>query len=280
MNYRHGFHAGNFADVLKHLILMRIINHLLLKPAPFRVIDTHAGAGLYDLMGDEAARTDEWREGFGRLDRPFAPEIEALLLPYRKAVAERSAGGRFYPGSPLLIRHALRSQDRASFNEAHPPTFAALQREIPARDTRLALTAIDGYMAWKAQIPPIERRGLVLVDPPFEERDEFSRLEAGLTLMARKWPTGSLAIWYPLKALHPVDSLHRRAIEAGFSNILVAEMAVARIAAEGPLGGTGMLLCNPPYTLGQELERALPAITERLARTDAGQYRVEWLRQS
>lgn len=281
MNYRHGFHAGNFADILKHVILMRMLVHLGQKPAPFRVLDTHAGSGLYDLKSEEADRTGEWRGGIGRMDEPFSSAAEQVLAPWRAALQAISPDGRFYPGSPLLIREGLRREDRAAFNEAHPKEEAALKKLLNAyRDPRLAVTAIDGYTMWKAQVPPNERRGMVLVDPPFEVRDEWERLAAGVTMMARKWPGGSLAIWYPVKDQAALRDIEDEAAKSGFANILSVELHVDRIQPEGPLAGTGMLIANPPYTLEADMEALLPELAARLALSDKARYRIDWLKKS
>lgn len=280
MNYRHGFHAGNFADVLKHVILMRILGHLRLKPAPFRVIDTHAGSGLYDLAGEEAQRTGEWRGGVGKMAAPFSPPAEMVLAPWREALASLCPDGQSYPGSPLFIRHGLRAQDRASFNEPHPLAQAGLRKVLPVRDSRLAVTALDGYTIWKAQVPPNERRGLVLVDPPFESRDEFERLARGVAQMARKWVGGSLAVWYPIKDRAAVDGFEAAVRESGFANVLVAELHTDRFDASGPLAACGMLVANPPYTLHGDLATLLPELAERLATGETARYRLDWLVQT
>jgi 23S rRNA (adenine2030-N6)-methyltransferase len=281
MNYRHGFHAGNFADILKHVILMRMLTHLALKPQPFRVLDTHAGSGLYDLTSEEAERTGEWRGGIGRMGDPFSAESERVLEPWRAALRQLAPDGRYYPGSPLFIREGLRADDRAAFNEAHPVAEKALRRVINAyRDPRLAVTALDGYTMWKAQIPPKERRGMVLVDPPFEARDEFAKLGAGLAMMASRWPGGSLAIWYPVKDARALGDFEEEAAQSGFANLLLVEMHVDRPHAEGPLAGTGMLIANPPYTLGDEMGILLPELTRRLAWSDRARSRIEWLKKS
>jgi 23S rRNA (adenine2030-N6)-methyltransferase len=281
MNYRHGFHAGNFADILKHVILMRMLAHLALKPAPFRVLDTHAGSGLYDLNSEDAERTGEWRNGIGRMGAAFSTEAETVLAPWRAALKAISPDGRYYPGSPLFIREGLREQDRAAFNEAHPKAEAALKKLLaPFRDPRLAVTALDGYTMWKAQIPPNERRGLVLVDPPFEARDEFTRLETGMAMMGRKWPGSSLAIWYPVKDQVGLQHFEECAAASRFADVLIVELHVDRVKAEGPLVGTGMLIANPPYTLEREMETLLPELAARLALSDRARYRIEWLRKS
>ena len=201
MNYRHAFHAGNFADVVKHAVLVRILVHLREKPAPFRVIDTHAGAGRYDLAAEEAQRSGEWREGIDRLVRaPIAARERALLAPYLDAVAACNGGGRLtaYPGSPALARAFLRAQDRLIACELEPNAAAALARNL-AGDRRSKAVAIDGWTALNAYVPPKERRGLVLVDPAFEDAGDFARLAQALIAAHRKWASGIYLAWYPIK---------------------------------------------------------------------------------
>lgn len=277
MNYRHAFHAGNFADVLKHAVLMRILAHLMRKDTAIRVIDTHAGAGLYDLKGDAASRTGEWVDGIGRLAEPLAPEAEAVLAPYRAALASLSPDGRLYPGSPALIRHALRPQDRASFNELHAETLRDLRRALP-RDDRVVSNQLDGYIAWKAQVPPPERRGLVLVDPPFEKDDEFDRLIDGFAMMGRKWPTGTAMLWYPVKAQRRVSLFEASLVESAFPRILVVELHVDEPEAEGPLAACGLAIANPPWKLDEDLLALLPALSARLGRGGVARWRMDWLR--
>src|SRR5262245_45796376 len=212
MNYRHAFHAGGFVDVLKHAVLARILVHLCAKPAAFRVIDTHAGAGRYDLTGDEAMRGGEWRDGIGRLlGAAIGEKARDLLAPYLDAVAACNGAGRLtvYPGSPFLVRALLRPQDRLIACELEPVAAAALARNL-ARDARCKAVAIDGWTALKAYVPPKERRGLVVVDPPFEETSEFPRLAQGLEAAHRKWPGGSYLLWYPIKEREGPDALARR----------------------------------------------------------------------
>ena len=277
MNYRHAFHAGNFADVFKHLVLMRLLAKLAEKPAAFRVIDSHAGAGLYDLGAPESARGGEWAGGVGLFRAAELGEAaEALAAPYRMALAAAGIERNHYPGSPWLIRYGLREADRAAFNEPHAETFAALRRALP-RDERLAFTAIDGYQAWNAQLPPRERRGLVLVDPPFEAGDEFARLALGMGRMARKWPTGMAAIWYPIKGRDGPRRLEAAVAEHGFAKALVLECHVADPAAEGPLGACGLLVLNPPFRLDEEMALLLPPLIRALGRGRGAGYRIEWL---
>lgn len=280
MNYRHGFHAGNFADILKHVVLMRILTHLNGKPKPYRVIDTHAGAGRYDLTADEASRTNEWRDGVARLDQaPLAPAVEALLEPWRKALGAARAlyGPGSYPGSPWLCRQAMRDDDRLIAAELHPQTHARLVATL-ANDKRAKALAIDGWHALAANVPPKERRGLVLIDPPFEEKSEFDDLATAAIAAWRKWPTGIYALWYPVKDRKAPEGLIDRIGEAGIGRLLRLELDVDRPEAAGGLSRTGMLIINPPWQLAGEAEILLPALAERLAQGPSPRYLCEAIR--
>jgi 23S rRNA (adenine2030-N6)-methyltransferase len=278
MNYQHGFHAGNFADVVKHVTLARIVSYLREKPAPFRVIDTHAGAGRYDLSGPEAARTGEWREGIGRLlNAALAPDVGLLLSPYLDAVAALNPGGRIkvYPGSPLLVRAWLRPRDRLIACELEPRAAAALTKNL-ATSTRAKALAIDGWTALAAYLPPKERRGLVLIDPPYEAPDEFARLAAAFEAAQRKWASGIYLLWYPIKDRSGPDALAKRLKALRISKILRAEMTTTNVPAADRLIGTGLVVVNPPWPLERELAVLLPALADCLA-PDNGGFRLDWL---
>jgi 23S rRNA (adenine2030-N6)-methyltransferase len=280
MNYRHGFHAGNFADVLKHVILMRILTHLGAKDTPYRVVDTHAGAGRYDLGSEEALRTHEWKDGVARIDRsPLSPAVEALLKPWRDGLAGARSlhGADTYPGSPWLCQFAMRANDRLIAAELHPQTHKKLVQVI-GRDPRCKALAIDGWNALRGNVPPKERRGLVLIDPPFEEKDEFATLEAELIAAHRKWPTGIYALWYPIKDRHAVENLITGILAAGIGRLLRLEIDVDRPEAAGGLSATGMLVINPPWLLAEEARSLLPALTERLAQGPGPRYLCETIR--
>jgi 23S rRNA (adenine2030-N6)-methyltransferase len=277
MNYRHAFHAGNFADVMKHALLVRVLVHLRRKETPFRVIDTHAGLGLYDLAGGEAERTLEWRDGVGRLDEPFGPEVEALLKPYRAILARvRETHGAAYPGSPLVTRELLRSQDRGIFVELHPADREALAQRF-RRDRAVKVLHLDGWTALHALVPPKERRGLVLIDPPYEAPGELERLGLEMAKALRKWPTGIFLGWYPIKdpaaVEPPAGALARAAPGTG----LRLELMVEAPDALSRLNGCGLFVLNPPWTLRDEAEIILRALAERLARGAYGAYRCEVL---
>jgi 23S rRNA (adenine2030-N6)-methyltransferase len=320
MNYRHAFHAGNFADVIKHTVLARILVHLRGKPAAFRVIDTHAGAGVYDLAGEEASRSGEWRAGIGRLlTAPIAPAVRALLKPYldvisslnrapaaplasaqastqrgdssqnqrsldhgtagNERVADASRGMESmlttYPGSPAVARAFLRPQDRLVACELEPKAYALLAHHL-ARDRRVKTVAIDGWMALNAYVPPSERRGIVIVDPPFEEAQDFTRLTHGLEMAHRKWASGIYVLWYPIKGRQEPDALARRLKRSGIARVLRAELAVDATPAQGPLGGCGLIVLNPPWTLENELAAILPELVKVLGSRNSN-YRLDWI---
>jgi 23S rRNA (adenine2030-N6)-methyltransferase len=278
VNYRHAFHAANFADVLKHAALARILLHLCTKPTAFHVIDTHSGAGLYDLTGPEASRTGEWSYGIGCLRAaPLAPEIVSLLAPYLEAVAAFNPGETLerYPGSPLLALRLMRAQDRLTACELEPAAAIALKRAL-AGDPRATSVVIDGWVALKAYLPPKERRGLVLIDPPFEQPDEFSRLAHAIVNAWRKWATGVYMLWYPIKDRRAAAAFARALTASAMPKILRAELDVG--ASETELGAAGLILVNPPWRLADELKVLLDPLARFLARGPGGGYRVDWLR--
>ncbi|HTT47385.1 MAG TPA: 23S rRNA (adenine(2030)-N(6))-methyltransferase RlmJ [Pseudolabrys sp.] len=279
MNYRHAFHAGNFADVFKHAVLCRILNYLRAKPAPFRVIDTHAGAGLYDLASVEASRGREWQTGIGRLMAvELAPPVAALLAPYLEVVGALNERGRLktYPGSPALVRAWLRAQDRLIACEIEPQAAAALRQNLRG-DVRIKTLDIDGWTALGAYVPPKERRGLVLVDPPFEDEGDFRRLVQGLAAAHRKWATGIYALWYPIKGTAERDVLAKSLRRQGIAKILRSELIVAPLSDPDRLNGCGMILVNPPWTLESELSVLLPALAAVLGHDGKGGFRLDWL---
>jgi len=279
MNYRHAFHAGNFADVLKHAVLVRILLHLRAKPAAFRVIDTHAGAGRYDLAGPEATRSLEWREGIERLvAAPLGEPARLLLAPYLDAIAALNKPGNLtcYPGSPALVRAFLRAQDRLLACELEPNAAAALARYL-AGDRRSKALAIDGWTALHAYVPPKERRGIVLVDPSFEDAGDFARLGEALEAAQRKWAGGTYLLWYPVKERAGPDALARRLRRSGIAKILRVELSLGGTRADNRLGACGLIVINPPWTLAGELATLLPELAAILSGGSGGAHRVDWV---
>jgi 23S rRNA (adenine2030-N6)-methyltransferase len=279
LNYRHAFHAGSFADVFKHAVLCRVLTHLREKPAPFRVIDTHAGSGIYNLAGEEAERGAEWRDGITRLmAAPLAPEIADLLAPYLEVIGALNERGtlRLYPGSPALVRAWLRSADHLIACEFDPHAATSLAFNLRG-DSRIKTLEIDGWTALAAYVPPKERRGLVLIDPPFERDDDFHRLAQGLAAGQRKWATGIYALWYPIKNRTGPDALAKSIRRLGIGKVLRAELMVAPMTDITRLNGCGMILVNPPWRLEAELGRLLPALSAILGRAGPGSFRLNWL---
>ena len=271
MNYRHAYHAGNFADVMKHAALARIVEYLKQKDKAFRVIDTHAGLGVYDLSSAEAQKTGEWRGGIGRLLEATLPAgAQALLAPYLDAVRAADSGGgmRRYPGSPAIVRHLLRPYDRLTAIELHPADAAALKARF-AGDFQTRVIELDGWLALGAHLPPKEKRGLVLVDPPFEAEGEFGRLEEGLKKAWRRWPGGIYALWYPIKDRKAVEAFRRELAGAGIPKILDLSLEVRAPSAEPRFDGSGLVVVNPPYPLEAEMRTLLPVLAEVVGETGA-----------
>jgi 23S rRNA (adenine2030-N6)-methyltransferase len=272
MNYRHGYHAGNFADVFKHAVLARVLTLMSAKEAPFRVIDTHAGAGRYDLDGEQGKKTGEADSGIRKLlsNLPQGAALD-LLQPYLGAVEKFAPA---YPGSPLIAQALTRAQDAMAFCELHPEEFAALEKAL-GRDRRVKTLALDGWTALKSLLPPKERRGVVLIDPPYEDPAEFRRVAEGIEEAMKRFATGVYLVWYPIKNRHDTDAALRRILRAAGKPALKLEFEMEKPKTEGPLHATGMLVVNPPWKLKEECEQLLPALRQSLAGTNRGAVRIE-----
>lgn len=276
MNYRHAYHAGNFADVVKHAVLTLVIEYLKQKPAPFRVIDTHAGIGSYDLAGEQAQKTGEWRDGIGRVLTADLPAPAAkILAPYLDIVRALNPGGLLtrYPGSPLIARALLRPADKLILNELHPEDVGALRR-LFAHDAQVKVMELDAFTALKALLPPPERRGLVLVDPAFEQPGELTRLVHGLKDAIRRFATGTFLLWYPIKQRRAIEAFHRQIADLGLAKVMAIELTVRAEAVETQLNGAGLIAVNPPFTLEGQLHRLLPELARLLAQGAGGGYRL------
>lgn len=280
MNYRHIYHAGNFADVLKHAVLARLIVYMAQKDKAFRVLDTHAGIGLYDLSSEEAQKTGEWQDGIGRiLDADIPAKAKALLEPYLTAVRDLNPDGglTLYPGSPKLTRMLMRPQDRLSAMELHPDDYETLHRLFDG-DFQSRITQLDGWLALGAHLPPKEKRGLVLVDPPFEVAGEFERLADGLAKAWRRFSGGTFCLWYPLKQGTPGAAFHEALKALEIPKMLCAELSVRSDRDTTGLSGSGLIIVNPPYTLKDELDVLLPFLKDRLKQDRHASARAFWLR--
>ena len=283
MNYRHAYHAGNFADVIKHAALAYLLDLIAAKPKPFVMLDTHAGIGQYDLASIEAFKTGEARTGIERIwpERHLAPPE---LNPYFACLAGLNPGRDqllFYPGSPLIARAAMRSDDRMTLIERHPDDALVLGRNFQ-NDAQVRVEEADGWTALKARLPPALRRGLVLIDPPFEEPDEFARLLQGLKDGYRRFATGVFVAWYPIKDEGAVGQFKAQLTQSGIERILSLECRIALPEAVkgvwGPgLHGTGMIIINPTWPFAEQFGPAAEWLTERLARGPGARAELTWL---
>ncbi|MEP3276008.1 MAG: 23S rRNA (adenine(2030)-N(6))-methyltransferase RlmJ [Stappiaceae bacterium] len=279
MNYRHAYHAGNIGDVLKHIVLSLIIEHLKLKPTSFRIIDTHAGIGVYDLTSEEAHKTEEWHNGVGKLyPTTFPDEIEVLIAPWRQVIESLNPGGVLnnYPGSPFVSAHLMRPGDRLLALELHPEDHAKLTKRF-SRDKRVKAIHLDGWLALKSFLPPKENRGLVLIDPPFEETDEFGRLAEALRIGTKRWTNGIFAFWYPIKNTRESEAFYDALKETGIKKALKLELATGKPHATGTMRASGMIIVNPPWQLKSQMELLLPFLADQLSTGQDSFHQVEWL---
>ena len=280
MNYRHAFHAGNFADVLKHVVLMMLVEHLKKKSAPFLFLDTHAGRGLYDLSDSQAQRSGEYKSGIGRvLDAPAA-QLPAEVSAYAQLVRQSAGKGHSaitaYPGSPLIVARLRRPHDRLVLMETLPKEAAALKAAL-GRGRLVSVLESDGYAALKAHLPPRENRGLVLIDPPYESDLEFDRVLAGLELAHERWPTGTYCVWYPLTDRAGPVRFHRGLERSGIRKVLGVQLNVLPTDAQVGMAGAGLVIVNPPWMLDERLKELLPQLHKVLSPEGLGGTSVEWI---
>ncbi|HUA79771.1 MAG TPA: 23S rRNA (adenine(2030)-N(6))-methyltransferase RlmJ [Dyella sp.] len=285
MNYRHAYHAGNFADVLKHSVLFALIQALQAKDTPFALIDTHAGSGCYALDSEEAGKTGEYRDGIARLLFPDLRRTEQSALPPLLrhwldailALPGNEHGLKLYPGSPLQAARAMRAADSAQLCELHPEEVSRL-RELFHHDHRVHVHHRNGYEALKALLPPKEKRGLVLIDPPYEAQEaEFRLIEAALKTAMQRWPTGIYAIWYPIKQRSAVQPFLRWLQHCGARRVLRAELTVYPDDSPLRLNGSGMVILNAPWNLDQVLREPLQVIARLLSQERPAEWRLDWL---
>ena len=283
MNYRHAYHAGNFGDVLKHVVLTLVMRHLLLKETPIRVIDLHAGVGLYDLNSIESGKTGEWRDGIGKLlpaqkETDKGEGAENTLSTYLDIVRSMNDGGGLsqYPGSPMIARALMRDCDVLVANELHEEDNKLLSSRFK-RDDQVRVLKLDAWTAIKSLLPPRERRGLVLIDPPFEDPHEFDRMVEGMVEAQKRFETGVYILWYPIKDRKPLDRFYRRLADALSRPALVCELLLQRANNPNRLNGSGVVVVNPPYTLSESLSEALPFLKSRITSNAAASTRLEML---
>jgi len=279
MNYRHAFHAGNFADVHKHVILIAVLDYLLQKPKPILYLDTHAGRGEYDLRSSEAERGNEWQQGIGRV---LDAKVESPLLKrYQHVIRHLQSqlhGQHSYPGSPLIAHSILREADRRVFVEANAEECVALRKCMRQQYAHnLTIDDGDGYHALRAYLPPKEKRSVALIDSPFENADEFTQLFKALTAAAERWPIGVYCLWYPLKAGGLVNTFYSALKNSGLNKLLLLELSLRPVDTPLGLNGSGMLIMNPPWQLDEHMRTALRELLPLLAPDGQGSTRVQWL---
>ena len=273
MNYRHAFHAGNHADCLKHALLVAILRRLRRKQTPFAMLDTHAGPGAVALDGPEASRTGEWRGGIGVVDA----DTPAALAPFLDALRNAGFDRRRYPGSPLIAASLLRPEDRLVANELHEADAAALRGSLAAFPN-VAVHRRDGYESVRALLPfpAPHRRGLVLIDPPYEQHDDWTRAAAAMSIARRRVPGATVAVWYPIKGRAASRAFHTRLVEAGIRDLHCCELLLREPIDASRLDGSGLVIAAPPFGLADEARGILAALRDRLSPSE-GACRIEVL---
>ncbi|TQP74619.1 23S rRNA (adenine(2030)-N(6))-methyltransferase RlmJ [Vibrio cholerae] len=275
LSYRHSFHAGNHADVLKHIVQSLILNSLQQKEKPFVYHDTHSGVGRYDLTHEWSEKTGEYKQGIARVWQQ--DNIPAELDRYLDAIRQLNQGEtlRYYPGSPRVARAHLREQDRMVLTELHPSDYPLLEQEFH-RDRQVSIYKEDGFARLKASLPPQERRGLVLIDPPYELAKEYRDVVRAIAQSYKRWATGIYAIWYPVVNRCDIDDMLQGLQGLEIRKILQIELGVAPDTNERGMTASGMIVINPPWTLESQMQTILPFLKQAIAPA-TGHYKVEWV---
>ena len=276
LSYRHGFHAGNFADVLKHTVLVHILEHMKLKDKPVRIIDTHAGAGVYKLNSTQAQKNREFDTGIGRL-WPLT-QVPAAVQQYLENVRECNEKRQLqlYPGSPLLMQKLMRAQDRLFLHELHPSDFQFLRDCM--RDIRnVKVINDDGFAGLQALLPPPDKRALVLIDPSYEVKSDYQHAIKQVIQAHKRFATGTFAIWYPVVLRQRIHEMETALQKSGIKNIQLIELGLQPDNPEHGMTSSGMIVINPPWTLWRAMEEALPWLVDQLGENDVGFYRLEQL---
>lgn len=276
LSYRHSFHAGNFADVLKHTVQSLIIESLKQKPKPFVYHDTHSAAGRYDLRDEKSQKTGEYKEGIARLwHRNDIPE---LMHPYIDTVEALNPNGdlKYYPGSPMVAKGLIGHANRLELTELHPTDIKLLRQEF-AGDRKVRIEQVDGYKGLNGKMPPAQRRALVLIDPPYELKTEHDDAIRGIKDAHKKFATGIYALWYPMVSRAQVNRFCQKFADQDIRNILRIEMCVKQDTNEFGMTGSGMIIVNPPWKLEQQMKELLPWLTKQLKQDDTAHFTIEWL---
>lgn len=277
MNYRHLYHAGNFADVFKHIIVVKCLEKLRAKETPFCVLDTHAGIGMYDLASETAEKTEEYKQGIHQL--LAATKKSDVFDSYLKIVHSfNGADCRYYPGSPAIANQLLRSQDRLVLSELHTEDSNTLKYHF-RHEKQVSVHHMDAYVSMKAFLPPKEKRGLVLIDPPFEEENEFERITQTLEMAHQRFHHGIYAIWYPIKDRLSVNYFHNALLATNIPKILALELLLQPENTPNALNGCGMIIINAPWKIDSDATIWLPELAKILGQERKSSTRIEWLRE-
>lgn len=277
LSYRHSFHAGNHADVLKHIVLMLILENLKLKDKGFYYLDTHAGVGRYQLSSDEAEKTGEYKEGIGRLwERTDLPEEISRYVDLIKHLNFGAKTLRYYAGSPLIAAQLLRPQDRALLTELHPRDFPLLRNNFK-EFKNISVKCDNGFQQLKATLPPKERRGLVLIDPPYELKEDYDLVVKVAEEGYKRFATGTYAIWYPVVLRQQTKRIFKGLQASGIRKILKIELAVRPDSDQRGMTASGMAVINPPWTLENQMKAILPYLVKTLVPEGTGSWTVEWI---
>ena len=274
LSYRHSFHAGNFADLIKHIVLVEILEHLTKKDTPFDYIDTHAGAGLYNLRAADSQKLQEYAEGIGKLDCDEFPELESYFQVIRSFNKADSID--FYPGSPSIAKYFLRNQDKGWLFELHPKDHDLLQSNF-SKSKNIRVHHQDGFEGLKALVPPSSKRGLVLIDPSYEIKTEYKLVIDRVIAAHKKFSHGIYAIWYPVVDRRTITDMQRKLVNSGIRNIQQFELGIADDSANRGMTSSGMIVINPPWKLFEKMSQLLPKLAEKITQVGRPIYRCEIL---
>jgi len=274
LSYRHSFHAGNYADVLKHIVLIELLDYITKKEGGFDYIDTHAGAGMYDLRSDHASKLQEYQQGIAKIKQQDWPE----LAQYFEILAKHNPDGdlRFYPGSPMITMHFLRGQDRSWLYELHPKDAEILFNNI-GNIKRARIMHQDGFKGLLSLLPPVSRRAVVLIDPSYEVKTDYNQVDDVLIAAHNKFPTGTYAVWYPVVDRTHIDNMQRRLIKSGIKKIEQFELGLTQDQFGTGMTASGMIVINPPWTLHNKMAEILPKLTATLGRDNTAFYKCQQL---
>jgi len=272
LSYRHSFHAGNFADVLKHIVQVEILNYLAIKDKPFEYIDTHSGAGLFNFDSSDAQKLQEHLGGIAKLDHSEFPELQSYFEVANSY--DKQGLKNIYPGSPSIAKQLLRKQDRGWLFELHPQDFQHLTTNME-RDKRIRVAQKDGLQGLLSLLPPTSRRALVLIDPSYEIKTEYSQVFETVAAAHKKFATGTYAIWYPVVNRSVIDKMHNQFAQSGIKNIQCFELGIKEDSAERGMTSSGMIVVNPPWTLFDKMKALLPKLAKTLGESDKLIYRCE-----